>query len=89
MVENGSLCRARGVAVVMRRDGVQQLSANRGIEPVGTLLDHPQAEVDMAEQPALLGGPERRSAPELAHPPHVVQKRGREDEVGAEPLVQL
>ena len=45
--------------------------------------------MDVAEQAALVGGPERRAAPELAHPPDVVQERSREDDVRAEPLVQL
>ena len=43
----------------------------------------------MAEQAALVGRPERRAAPELAHPADVVEERGGEQEVGTQPLVQL
>jgi uncharacterized protein (DUF1015 family) len=89
VVEDRRLGRPRGVAVVMRRHGVQELGTDRRFEAVRALLDHPQAEMDVPEQTALVGGPERRAAPELAHPPDIVQERSREDDVRAEALVQL
>jgi hypothetical protein len=81
VVEHRRLGRVRGVAVVMRRDGVEELRANGRVEAVGPLFDHPQAEMDVAEQAALVGGPERRAASELANTPDVVQERGRKHEI--------
>ena len=68
---------------------MQEFGANGRVEAVGPLLDHPQAEMNVPEQAALVGGTERRAAPELAHPSDVVQERCREDDVRTEPLVQL
>ena len=47
-------------AVVVGGDRVQELGARLRVERLGALLDQPQAEVDVAEQPALLG---RRGTP--------------------------
>ena len=69
--------------VVMRRDRVQHL--RRCV----VLLDQPQPEVDVAEQPTLVRRPERRPAPELAHAADVVEERGGEQEVAAQALMQL
>ena len=68
---------------------MQQLGAHGHIQSVGALLDEPQPEVDVTEQPTLVGRPERRPAPELAHPPDVVEQRGGEQEIAAQALVQL
>jgi hypothetical protein len=56
----------------MARDGMEELCEDGRIEVTGALFEHPQAEVHVAEQPALLGGPERRAAAELADAPDVV-----------------
>ena len=45
--------------------------------------------MDMAEQAALVGRPERRAAPELPDPADVVEQRRGEQQVGAQPRVQL
>ena len=89
MVENGRLGRPRGVAVVVGGDRVQKLGAHLRVERLGPLLDEPQAEMDVAEQPPLLGRPEGRTAAQLADASDVVQKRRGEQEIGAEPGVEL
>jgi uncharacterized protein (DUF1015 family) len=89
VVQNGCLGGSRGGSVVMARDGMEELREDGWIVVTGALLDHPQAEVDVAEQPALLVRPERRAAAELADAPDVVQERGREQEIVAEPWMQL
>jgi uncharacterized protein (DUF1015 family) len=89
VVEDGCLGGAGGVAIVMGRDRMQQLGAHGRVERVGPLLDEPQPEVDVPEQPALVGRPERRAAPELAHATHVVQECRGEQEVASQPRVQL
>ncbi len=68
---------------------MQQLRAHAGIERRRPLLDQAQPEVHVAEQASLLGRAEDRAAPELARPPDVVHERGREQQVAAQPRVQL
>jgi hypothetical protein len=70
-------------------DGVKQLREDGGVEVTGALLEHPQAEVHVAEESALLGRPERRASPELATAPDVVQERGCEQEIVAKTRMQL
>ena len=89
VVQNGGLGRSRGGSVVMARDGMEEFGEDSRIEVTGAFLEHPQAEVHVAEQPALLGPPERRAAAELADAPDVVQERGGEQEIVAEPWMQL
>jgi hypothetical protein len=45
--------------------------------------------MDMAEQLALVRGEEKRSAIELTHAAGVVEERGRDQEVRAQPRVDL
>ena len=68
---------------------MQQLGAHLRVERLGPLLDEPQAEVDVAEQAALLGRPEGRAAAQLADAPDVVQQRRGEQQIGAQPRVEL
>ena len=68
---------------------MQQLGQHGGVEISGSLLDHPQPEMHVAEQPALLGRSERRGRPELAHPADVVEERGCEHEVVPESRMEL
>ena len=89
MVENGCLGSSRCWSVVVTRNRVQQLSENGRVKVPSALLDHPQAEVDVSEQAPLVRLPERRARPELANPAHVVQERRGEDDVVAEPRVEL
>ena len=81
MVENRRFGRARSGAVVMARDGVQELRQDGGIEVARVFLDRPEPQVDVSEQPALIGLPERRPRAELADPAHVVEERASEDDV--------
>ena len=81
VVEDGGLGRAGRLPVVVDGDRVQELGAHRGVERRRPLLDQPQPEVDVPEQPPLLGLAERRAAPELERAPDVVEERRREQEV--------
>ena len=89
MVEHGRLGGSRGRAVVVTRNRVQQLCENCGIEVAPALLDHPQAEVDVAEQAPFVSRPERRPWPELADPADVVQERSGEHDVVTQPRMEL
>ena len=89
VVEDGRLGRPRRACVVVAGDAVEQLGARLAVEPVGALLDQAQPEMDVAEQPSLLGLAERRAAAELERAADVVQERGGEQEVGAEPRMEL
>ena len=89
MVEHGSLRGARVPPVVMGGDRVQQLGADVALERARALLDHPQAEVDVTEQAALLRLPEPGPALELTDPADVVQEGGREQEIGSKPGMEL
>ena len=81
VVEDSRLGGSGGGAVVMARDGVQQLGENGRIEITSALLDHPQPEMDVAEESSLVGRSERRAWTELADPADVVQERRGEHEV--------
>src|SRR6185312_5232996 len=59
VVEDGRLGGPGGARIVMARDGVQQFGGR------AELLEHPEAEVDVAEQASLLGGREDRRSAEL------------------------
>jgi uncharacterized protein (DUF1015 family) len=89
VIEDGRLGGAGGVAIVMRRDRVQELGAHGRVQRVGALFDEPQPEVDVSEQPSFVGRPERRPAPELAHPADVVEQCRGEQQVAPQPRVQL
>jgi uncharacterized protein (DUF1015 family) len=89
VVEHGRLGRACSGTVVVARDGMQELRENGRVEVSAALLDHPEPEVDMAEQPAFVALPERRPRPELAGPADVVQKGGGQDDVVAKPRMEL
>ena len=89
MVQHGGLGRSRVGPVVMACDGVEELREDSRVEVAGALLEHSQAEVHVAEEPALLGRPERRATTELADAPEVVQERGGQQEVVTEPGMQL
>jgi uncharacterized protein (DUF1015 family) len=89
VVEDRRLRGASGRSVVVAGDGVQELGEHCGVEVECALLDHPQPEMDVAEQAPFLGRPERRSRPELANAADVVQECRAEDDVVAKPRVQL
>jgi hypothetical protein len=74
---------------VVRRNGVQELRPGVGFELRGALLDQAQAEVDVAEQAALIGLPEGWPAFELERPADVVEQRGCQDEIRAQSWMKL
>jgi len=74
VVEDGRLRGARCRAIVVAGDGMQELGENRGLEILRALLDHPEAEMDVAEQAALFGLPECRAASKLAYAADVVEQ---------------
>jgi hypothetical protein len=73
----------------MARDRVQELGPRLGVEVAGALLDEPQPEVDVTEQPSLLRLSEDRSRCEVARPPDVVQQGCREQQVVPQPRMEL
>ena len=89
VVEDSGLGRARGRAVVVAGDGVEELGEDGGIEVARALLDHPEAEVDVSEEAALLRLPERWPGSELPDPAEVVQERCGEQEVVSQSRVEL
>src|SRR5207253_9330998 len=89
VVEDGGLGGTRRAQVVVTRDGVQQFGAHLCLEGCGPALDQPQAEVDVAEQPTFGDLPKCRSRPELDGTADVVEERGRDKQVAAQPWMQL
>ena len=83
MVQDGRLGRARGSRVVVAGDGVEKLVGR--VE----LLEEAQAEVDMAKELPLLGRRKDRWRPQLARPADIVDERGRDEQVGPKPWVDL
>jgi hypothetical protein len=84
-----SLSGAGRAGVVVGRDGMDELGAYTRVEPARVLLDQPHPEVDVAEQPALGGRREARRRAELDCAPCIVDERRGEQEVGAEPRMEL
>jgi hypothetical protein len=89
VVQDGGLGRPGRAGVVMRRDRVKQLRLRLRVERLGTLLDQPEPEVDVAEQPALRGLAETGAGAELRGAADVVEQRGGEEQVAAQPRVEL
>ncbi len=83
MVEDGGLGSACSGAVVMTGDGVEQLRQSGRVEIAGALLDHPQTEMNVPQQAALLGLAERWSSSELPDPTEIMKERGGEKKIGA------
>src|SRR5688500_17678829 len=65
----------------MARDGVQERRQDGGVEVARVFLDDSEPQMDVSEQPALVGLPERRRRAELADPADVVEKGTGEDDV--------
>jgi hypothetical protein len=76
VVQRGGLCSPSRTGVVVTRNGVQELRARVGVEPIRTSFDQPETEVNMAEKPTLIGLPERRPRGELCGASDVVEKGG-------------
>src|SRR5581483_4822184 len=75
--------------LVMHGDAVYELRELRRVEPFGAFLDQPEPEMNMSEQPSLRRHRERRPAPELERPPDVVYERRGEQQVRAQPRMEL
>ena len=84
MVEHGRLGCPGRAGVVMAGDRVEELRRASAARPARALLDETQAEVDVAEQTALVGLAEGRALRQLARPPDVVEERRCEQEVEAQ-----
>ena len=89
MVEHCCLGGARSAAVVVDGDGVHDLGQHASLEPSGVRLDRADPELNVSEQTSFLRRPERRSRAQLECPARVVEQRGRDEEVAAEPLMHL
>ena len=89
MVEDSRLGGPRGGPVVVARDGVQQLGENGRVQVASALLDHPQAEMDMAEQSSLVRRSKCRARTELADSADVVQERSGKHDVVSQPRMEL
>ena len=89
MVEDSGLGGAGRAAVVVGRDSMDELRAYARVELTRVLLDQPDAEVDVPEQPAFRGRREAGRRPKLDGSPRVVDERRGEQEVGAEPRMEL
>jgi hypothetical protein len=89
VVEDGGLCGTRRLTVVMDRDSVEQLGPNRRVQVSRALLDHAEPEVDVPQQSPLLGLAKDGATPQLAYAAGVVEERRREEEVAAQPWVEL
>jgi hypothetical protein len=87
--EHRRLGRAGRANVVVRGHGVQKLGEGRRLEPVRALFDHPEAEMDVTEESALLRGLEERAPVELAGPPDVVEDCRGDQEITAQPAMKL
>jgi hypothetical protein len=70
-------------------DRVEQLGEHGGIDVPSSLLDQACPEMDVAEQLALGGRGKKRRRAELTYPTDVVQERSGEQEIGAQPRVEL
>ena len=89
MIEDGRLGRATRSGVVVTRDDVEELRAESGVEVVSASLDQTKAEVDVTEQRSLRRGEKKGAAAELDGAAGVVEESGGEEEVSAEPAVEL
>jgi hypothetical protein len=89
VVENGRFGRPRGAGVVMDGDRVEELGEYVPGHAGRALLDQAQAQVDVAEELALVRGEEERPAVELAETPHVMEEGRGHEEVASEALMEL
>src|SRR5215217_3752517 len=87
--EHRRLGRARRADVVVPGHGVQELGERGRVERARALLDHPEAEMDVAEEATFGSGLEERAPVQLPASPDVVKECGREQQVTAEPAMEL
>jgi hypothetical protein len=89
VVQHGRLGRAGRSGVVMGGDGVHQLGEHVALERLGPRLEQADAELDVAEEPALVGRPKVRRPPELHRAAGVVEQSRRHEQVAPQPWVDL
>src|SRR5947209_2088637 len=73
----------------MSADRMQELGAGLGLQRGCAAFDESQSEVHVAEELSLCGLGEHGPGEELEGPPDVMQDRRSEQEVGAEPRMEL
>jgi len=73
----------------MTGDCMQQLRARVGLDAAAPLLDHAQPEVDVPEEAAFVGLPERRARGQLRDAADVVQERCGNEQIATQPRMQL
>jgi len=83
VVEDSGLRGSRCARIVMARDRVEELGGSV------QALEETEPEVDVAEQATLLGRCEDGRPSELPRPPDIMDERSGEQEVAAEPWVDL
>jgi len=89
VVEDGCFGCLRRPGVVVAGHGVQQFCTGIQVETDRTLLDQAGAEVDVAEQPPLGGLPKPGTRGQLDRAPDVVDEGRGDQQIGAQPRVQL
>ena len=89
MVENGRFGSAGGTCIVVHGDTMEELGEHGARHARPSLLDQAQAQVHVAQEPPFLRGERERPVVELVHPPDIVQEGRRDQEVGAEPWMEL
>ena len=89
VVEHGRFCGTGCRSVVVTGDGMEELRQRGRIEILRAFLDHPQSEMDVAEEPALVGLSERRAASQLAYPADVMEQSRGEQQIRAQPRMEL
>ncbi len=89
MVEHGRLGGARGLAVVVGTDGVEQLRQDVGGEPAAVTLDHAETEVHVPQQASLVRRSKGRAATQLVNAPDVVEQGGSDQQVAAQARMEL
>ena len=82
VVEHRRLGRARRARVVVEATACRSSARTSAVERLGALLDQPQPEVDVAEQPPLVGRRERRRRGRARACGRHRGERGREQQVG-------
>jgi hypothetical protein len=68
---------------------MQQFGARIRLNPAAPLLDHAQAEVDVPEEAAFVGLPERGARGQLGHAADVVEERRGKQKVATQSRMQL
>ena len=74
---------------MVRRDRMEELRQDGPVRLRASSLDQTQPQVDMPEQATFGRRPERGTAAELGYAPDVVEQRGGQQQIVAQPRVKL